>query len=388
MVLMFAGGIWGYTSLEREFVPTTDFNGVTVSVQWNGASPRDVSEQIVSRVEEAIEGLDGIDYIESNSFEGSGSVNIRTKLDIDYEKFIDQVKSRVDTVQNLPPDSFRPQVIRWEARPDIMYLALYGDMDPLTLQREAVRFRNKLTALPGLQLTDLNSKMAEQVTIEVSEDALRRYGLTFNEVSSAISGSSVNLSAGNVETTAGNLTLRARNLADSQAEFENIVVRQTPAGGTVRVRDIANVIDGFENDDFETTVLGQPSAIFRVLSPDKSNITEAGEAIRQFEKDVADNLPPGLEFRIWFDGSTLFDSRMNLISGNAMSGMALVLLFLRPKVALWVTIGIAGAFAGALAIAPSIGVTLNMISLFAFLLVIGIVVDDAIVVGESVHFHN
>ena len=391
MVVMFVTGAWGYFSLEREFVPQTTVNGITVAVTWNGASPRDVSEQIVSRIEEAVEGLDGIDYIESTAREGSGNVNIRTKLNVDYEKMLDQVKSRVDGVRNLPPDSFRPQVFRWDARPDIMYLALYGDVDPLTLQREATRFRQKLTQLPGLQLTNQVTKTPEQVTIEVSEDALRRYGLTFNEVAQAISSSSINLSAGQVETTAGNLQLRARNLADTQAEFERIVVRQTPDGGTVRVGDIANVIDGFENTDFESTAFGMPSAVFQVLSPDVSNITEAGKAIRQFEKDIKDELPPGLNFRIWFDGSTLFDSRMSLIGGNALSGMALVLLvlmlFLRPKVALWVTVGIAAAFAGALAIAPALGITLNMISLFAFLLVIGIVVDDAIVVGESIHLH-
>ena len=391
MVIFFVTGAWGYFNLEREFQPVIDVNGVSVTVSWPGASPRDVAEQIVSRVEESLEGLDGVDYIESSSTEGFGNISVRTKLGVDIEEMLDRINARVDGVQNLPPDSFRPEVRRWEFRPDIMFLALYGDMDALTLQREAVRFRQKLTRLSGLQLTQLANKQPEQVTIEVSEEALRRYGLTFNDIARAISGSSVNLSAGTVETSAGNQQLRARNLADTQEEFENIVVRQTPEGGTVRVRDVANVIDGFENDDFETTVLGQPSAVFQVSSPDISNITEAGEAIRKFEKEIADELPPGLNFRIWFDGSTLFDSRMNLIGSNALSGMVLVLiilmLFLRPKVALWVTVGIAAAFAGALAIAPALGITLNMISLFAFLLVIGIVVDDAIVVGESVHFH-
>ena len=392
MVIMFFAGVFGYLTMEREFIPTTTVNGITVSVSWPGASPRDVSEQIVSRVEESIDGLDGIDYIESNSFEGGGSVNIRTKLSADYEKALDEVKNRVDGIRNLPQDSFRPQVFRWEARPDIMYLALIGEVDALSLQREAVRFRRRITELSGLQLTELNSKQAEQVTVEVSEDALRRFGLTFNEVSTAIQGSSVNLSAGSVETTGGDLQLRARSLADTEDEFGRIIVRQTSDGGTVRVRDIARVIDGFEDDDFTVTVDGRNAAVFRVLSPDVSDITEAGENIREFEKRINEELPPGFEFRIWFDGSTLFDSRMELIGSNALSGMALVLLilmlFLRPAVAFWVTVGIATAFAGAIGLAPHVGVTLNMLSLFAFLLVIGIVVDDAIVVGESVHFHN
>jgi multidrug efflux pump subunit AcrB len=391
MVAMFVAGIFGYMNLEREFLPGVTVNGMTVSVQWNGASPRDVNEQIVTRVEEAVDGLDGIDYIEATAREGGASINIRTKLGIDYEKMLDQVKNRVDGIQNLPPDAFRPQVFRWDAQVDIMYLALYGQVDRLSLQRAGNDLRLKLTQLPGLQLTEQISKVPEQVTIEISEEALLRYNLTFSQVSQAISGSSVNLSAGTVETTGGNLQLRARNLADSKAEFEKIIVRQTSSGGVVRIGDVANVIDGFDDDKFAAAFRGQPAAIFRVFSPETSNITEAGEAIRKFEKDIQESLPADMTFSIWFDGSTVFDSRMTLISSNALSGMVLVLiilmLFLRPKVAIWVTVGIMAAFAGALAIAPFIGITLNMISLFAFLLVIGIVVDDAIVVGESVHFH-
>ena len=391
MFVMFVTGIFGYMNLEREFIPQTTFNGITISMSWPGASPRDVAEQLVVRAEEAVDGLDGIDYIESTSQEGSGSINVRTKLGVDYEKLLDEVKARVDGIRNLPPDSFRPQVFRWDARPDIMFLALYGQKDRLTLQREANEIRLQLTKLTGLQLTQQISKIPEQVTIEVSESALKRYGLTFSQVSQAISGTSVNQSAGTVETSGGNLQLRARNLADNQADFEKIIVRQTAQGGIVRVGDIAKVIDGFDDNKFAATFRGQPAAIFRVQSPDKMDITSSGEAIRQFEKDINERLPPDLNFGIWFDGSTMFDSRMNLISGNALSGMALVLitlmLFLRPAVAVWVTIGIAAAFVGSLSIAGSIGITLNMISLFAFLLVIGIVVDDAIVVGESAYFH-
>ena len=392
MVTMFVTGIFGYFSLEREFIPQTTINGITVNVAWPGASPRDVEEQLVVRIEEAVDGLDGIDYIEGNAREGSGSVNIRTQLGIDYEKVLDEVKARVDTIRNLPPDAFRPEVFRWDARMDIMYLALHGDVDRLTLQRAATDVRLELTKLTGLQLTRQISKLPEQVTIEISEDKLRQYDLTFSQVSNAIARSSVNVSAGTVETTGGNLQLRARSLANSQAEFEEIIVRQTTSGGTIRVKDIANVIDRFETDKFNAQFRGENAAIFQVLSPDEMNITKAGEAIRKYEKEINDKLPPDLTFSIWFDGSTMVDSRMNLIGKNALQGLALVLiillLFLRPAVAIWVTVGISAAFMGAIAIAPFIGISLNMISLFAFLLVIGIVVDDAIVVGESAHFHS
>ena len=343
MVAMFVSGIFGFSKLEREFIPGVTVNGMTVSVAWNGASPRDVNEQIVTRVEEAVDGLDGIDYIEANASEGSASINIRTKLGIDYDKVLDEVKNRVDGIQNLPPDSFRPQVFRWDVPVDIMYVALHGQVDRLTLQRAGNDLRLKITQVPGLQLTEQLTKVPEQVTIEVSEEALRRYNLTFSQVSQAISGTSVNLSAGTVETTGGNLQLRARNLANTQADFENIIIRQTTDGGVIRVGDVANVIDGFDDDKFAAAFRGQPAAIFRIVSPEKSNISEAGINIKKFEEEIKETLPPGLSFSVWIDQSETFDSRMSLISGNAISGLFLVLiilmLFLRPKVAFWVTMG-------------------------------------------------
>ena len=391
MLAMFSAGIFGYNSLDREFIPSTTINGMSISVGWPGASPRDVEEQLVTRIEDAVDGLDGIDYIEATAREGSGTVNVRTKLNVDYEKLLDEVKARVDSIRNLPPDAFRPEVIRWDARLPYMFMALHGNVDRLTLQREANDIRLKLTKLPGFQLTTQISKLPEQVTIEISEEALQRYGLTFTEVARAISGSSVNLSAGTVETTGGNVQLRARSLANTKAEFENIIIRQSSNGGTVRVGDIAHVIDRFETDKFEATFRSEPAAVFQVLSPDNLNVTEAGDALQVFEKEINESLPDDMQFTVWFDQSVSFDSRMSLIGGNAISGMILVLiilmLFLRPIVAFWVTAGIAAAFMGAIAVAPYLGITLNMISLFAFLLVIGIVVDDAIVVGESAYFH-
>lgn len=235
MFAMFVVGIFGYNNLDREFIPQVTINGMTISSGWPGASPRDVEEQLVVRIEEAVDGLDGIDYVEATAREGSYNVNIRTKLGVDYEKMLDQVKARVDGIQNLPPDAFRPQIYRWDARADIIYLALHGDVDRLTLQRAATDLRLELTKLTGLQLTEQLSKVSEQVTIEVSEDALRQYNLTFSQVAQAISGSSVNLSAGTVETTGGNLQLRARSLANSKADFDDIIIRQSPNGGTIQI---------------------------------------------------------------------------------------------------------------------------------------------------------
>jgi len=297
MVAMFVVGVFGYNNLQREFIPQVTVNGMTVSSAWPGASPRDVEEQIVVRIEEAIDGLDGVDYLEATASEGTYTVNIRTKLGVDYQKMLDRVKARVDGIQNLPPDAFKPLVFRWDAQVEILYLALYGDVDRLTLQRAANDLRLEISKLTGLQLTQQISKIDEQVTIEVSEDALRQYNLTFSQVSQAISGSSVNLSAGTVETTGGKLQLRARSLANTEAEFKKIIIRQTANGGTIRLGDIANVIDGFDNDEFDAKFRGENAAVFRVLSPEKANWTEAGKSIRKYEKEINEKLPPGLQYR-------------------------------------------------------------------------------------------
>lgn len=391
MIAIILMGFVGFNKLEREFFPSMTVNGMSVTVGWQGASPSDVEEQLITRIEDAVSGLDGIDYIEATAREGFGQVDIRTKVRADYDKLLNEVKVRVDGINNLPPDSFSPNVVRWEARADYMYLALHGDMDRLELQRLTNDIRDEMAKIPGGELIQDISKLDEEITIEISEIALRQYGLTFRQVASAISGDSVNLSAGTVKTSGGNLQLKARNLADTKTQFENIVVRQTQDGGKVYLKDIANIIDGFEEYDFDATFKGKTATMFQVLTPDTINVTEAGKGFRHYIKQKNQELPPGVELSMWFDGSTMFDSRMNLIGSNALMGMGFVLiilvLFLRPAVAIWVTAGILVSFMGALAILPYVGVSLNMISTFAILLVIGIVVDDAIVVGESIHFH-
>jgi len=391
MVAIILMGAVGFMKLEREFIPSLTVNGMTVSVVWQGASPTDVEEQLITRIEDAVADLDGIDYIESSASEGSGRVSIRTKVSADYDKMFDDVKSRVDGINNLPPDIFRPTVHRWEQHPDYMYIALHGDIDRYTLQTLANEVRDEMAKLPNGALTVDLTKMDEEVTIEISEDALRRYGLTFNEVAAAISGTSVNLSAGNVKTSNGRLQLKARNLANTKEEFEKIVVRSAADGGKVFLGEVANVIDGSEDVDFVATFMGQEAAMFQISSPNIFNISEAGIAFREYIKTKNEELPPGITLTMWSDGSVQFDEQMNLIGSNAIVGMGLVLiilmLFLRPIVAFWVTIGILVSFAGAMAILPALGVSFNMMSTFAILLVIGIVVDDAIVVGESIHLH-
>ena len=391
MVAIIVVGLFGFFKLEREIFPGIKVNEILVESGWQGASPRDMQEQIITRVEEAVYDIDGIDYIQAIAFEGGGRVTIKTKVNADFDDMLDEIKSRVDGINNLPPDAFRLTVRRSPVEIDYMYMALHGDMDRLSLQVIADDVRDEMAALFGGELTQDITKLDREITIEISEDKLRQFGLTFQQVASAISGASVNLSAGEVKTSAGKLQLRTRALADNKAEFENIVIRQSSDGGRITLKDIATVFDGFEDIDFAANFRGEEAAFFRVISPDKPDVSKTGKAFRKYIEEKNKSLPPELTLSMWGDFSVSFDSRMSLIGSNALMGLFLVLLiltiFLRPAVAIWVTVGILVSFLGAFAIAPYIGISLNMISTFAFLLVIGIVVDDAIVVGESVHFH-
>ena len=394
MVIAFIGGTFGFLSLEKEAFPAADFNGATVSIAWPGASPQDIEDQIVVRLEEVVADIDGLKRMSGTAREGVGYVNLESQLDVDIDEFVDEVKRRVDTISNLPQASFPPQVTRWRANNQYMGLALHGDVDPRTLKYYADEVRDDIALIDGGELAQVQATLDEEVSIEVSEDALRRYNLTFLEVANAVRNSSLNSSGGTVRTDTGTVALQARQLADTEEEFANIVVRETVDGGTIRIRDVATVIDGFVDADLDATHNGQPAAFIMINQPEKMDIVAYSEAIKAYI-DKANSgigqeaLPAGLTIDLLFDDSEVYRGRMDTISSAATQGMFLVMiilvLFLRPVVAFWVTIGIGTAFAGGIMLLPLFGVSLNFLSLFAVLLVIGVVVDDAIVVGENIH---
>ncbi|MBL4853861.1 MAG: efflux RND transporter permease subunit [Robiginitomaculum sp.] len=391
MIAIIITGIFGFLILEREIFPGAKSSEIRVESVWQGASPRDMQEQIITRIEEAVHDIDGIDHLEAVAFEGGGRVMIKTKSNADFDQILDTVKTRVDGITNLPPDAFSLTVRRTNIQIQYMFMALHGDMDRLRLQAIADDVRDEMAGLFGGELTEAMARLPYEITIEIAEEKLRQFNLTFQQVATAISGASISQSAGEVKTSAGKLQLRTRALANSQADFEKIIIRQNPGGGKILLKDIAVVIDGFADANIAVNYKGEEAIFFRVVSPDKPNVSKTGKAFRAYIEQKNETLPPELTLSMWADSSVGFDSRMSLIGWNALIGMLLVLLiltiFLRPAVALWVSIGILVSFLGAFAIAPFIGISFNMISTFAFLLVIGIVVDDAIVVGESVHFH-
>lgn len=390
MIIAFVGGILGFIQLQREVFPSGSFNGATVSVAWPGAAPQEVEEQIILRIEEAVANLSGVHRITSSAQEGRGFVNIEGQRNLDGDEFVNEIKLRVDSINNLPADAFRPVVSRWENQQQMYMIALHGDVERRELQRLAREIRDEIGSQVGeASIVNTMAYLGEEVAIEVSEEALRRYGLTFNEVAQAVRATSLNASAGAVRTAQGRIQLTSRQLADTAEEFGDIIVRQTPDGSTIRVRDVAQVTDGLMDVDFSGTFNGQTMVLIDVRTTGDVDVVRLSQQMQAYVDRKRDDLPPTVTLSNWFDMSDVYHSRMDTISSSAMIGLLLVLivlvLFLRPIVAFWVTIGIATAFAGGLMLLPMLGVTLNMLSLFAFLIVIGVVVDDAIIVGENIH---
>ena len=382
-------GIMAFGRMEREVNITTPLPFFRVTVVWPGAAPQEMEEQIVIRLEDALNDLDNIDQIFSQAREGFGGVFIVADPQVDTTRFLNDIKLRVDGITSLPRGIEPPKVEQLITRNELMRIVVSGDVSEMALKRAAENVRDEVVLLPGAAITQLFGVRAEEVSIELSETAMRRYGLTFDEVSAAIRNSSINLSSGSVQTATGDVLLRARNLADDQQDFEEIVIRQTQEGAFIRVGDVARVLDGFEENEILATMNGESAVLVQIMTSEVSDVVKTSEAVMKWLEEASDRQPEGIKLTLWEDTSKIYFDRVNTIGSSALSGLLLVFLILiltiRPKVAFWVTFGIATAFAGAFIMLPGAGVSLNMLSLFAFLLVLGVVVDDAIVVGENIH---
>lgn len=391
MVAILIAGIVAFFTIERELEPYVEIPGAQVSVQWLGASPQDIEEQIVVRLEEAISEVEGITRMWSRADESIGFIWIEGDIDMDEADFLQDIKRQVDAISTFPTAAEPPQIRLFSSRNEMIRIAVSGDetVSERELKRFAEKTRREIGLLGHIPSVELFGVRGEEVSIEVSEEDLRRYGLTLGDVADAVRAASVNVSAGNVRSDGGNVQLRTRSQADTQEEFENIVVRQLPNGAVIRVADVATVIDGFEQVDLLATVNGKRTILVQVMSGPNMDVVKMSENVRGYMAKMEGQLPAGITMTLWEDASVDYQGRIRTIGTNFFTGLFLVmvtlLLFLRPIIAFWVGIGIAIAFAGGLAFLPLVDVSFNMLSTFAFLLVIGVIVDDAIIVGEAIH---
>ena len=388
MFIIVASGIISLTDLKQEVFPEISMDIITVSVDYRGAAPEEVEEAICVRVEEAVQAIEGIKKLTSTAREGSGSVLIEVLPEYDVRKVLDDVKARVDAIDTFPENVERPVTQEVTSRFQVINVSISGDTDLMTLKHYGENVRDELTTLPEISQAELLIAPPNEISIEVSEDSLRRWGLTFDEIANAVRRFSIDLPGGSVRTDSGQIMLRTKGQAYTGREYENILLLTRPDGTRIYLNDVARVVDGFEEVSKSATFDGKPAVIVQVFRVGDQSAIKVAESVYEYIDEAVLHVPEGISLSVWQDSAKLLQSRISLLTRNAVSGLILVFvvlaLFLRLRLAFWVSIGIPISFLGALGTMPLFGVSINMISLFSFILVLGIVVDDAIVIGENI----
>ena len=392
MLFLLVAGLSALPTLDKQYFPDIELNQISVKMAYPGAGPREVEEQICVRIEEAVHDLNGVREVRSTARQSVGSVIVEAEPGYDMQRLTAEVKTRVDAINTFPVDAERPVVSELAYRHHMAVVTLAGAIGERQLKELGERLRDDLAAQPHVSVVELTSPRPYEVSVEVSEHTLRNYGLTFADVVRAIRASSLNLPAGAIKTSAGDVRLQTRGQAYDRYDFEQIPLLTARDGTQVLLGDVATVLDGFEDVDVRTRFDDKPSHNLHVFVSAHPNTLQTSDVVKKWVAKTRELLPPGVELTIWRDASVPFRDRVNTLVVNGLGGLALVflvlMLFLRPLLAMWVCAGIAVAFTGAFFALQYTGVSLNMMSLFAFLLILGIVVDDAIIVAESVHSHQ
>ncbi|MCH2253822.1 MAG: efflux RND transporter permease subunit, partial [Vicinamibacterales bacterium] len=392
MVFIMMSGIIAVTTVREELMPEIELDRISIQVPYLGAAPEEVEEAVTIRIEEAIQGLDGIKQIQSTAAEGMGTVIVELELGADARKVVDEVKSSVDAITTFPVEAEKPIIRELTSRMQVADIAIFGDVDLFTLKATAERVRDELTAIPGITQVEIVSAPPYEISIEVSEVALRRHGLTFDQIADAVRRSSLDMPGGSVRTEGGEILLRTLGQAYRGEEYENLVVWTRADGSRLRVGDVATVVDGFAETDQFARFDRTPTMMVSVFRTGDQSAIELGEMTHAYIDEAQTRLPDGLSLTIWQDSAQMLGNRLSLMLRTGATGFVLVFvalaLFLDLRLALWVSLGIPISFLGALALMPTFDISINMMSLFAFVMVLGIVVDDAIIVGENIFRHQ
>lgn len=388
MMLIMAGGVISLFTTKIELFPDMSIDMITVTVPYLGASPAEVEEGVCVRVEEAIAGVDGIKRLRSTASEGFGTVIAEVEEYADIREVLDDIKAGVDRIITFPAETEKPIIREIRTRNLVKSLVVYGDASERSLKNLADRMRDDLTAKPNLSQVVITGARRYEISIEVSEESLRKNNLSFSQVTSAVRRSSLDLPGGSIKTRGGEILIRTKGQMYRGSEFEDIVVVTRNDGTVVYLNDVARVIDGFEDSDIVTRFNGKPAVMLQIYRVGEQSVLDISDTLDEYIEEQRQLLPEGISVAKWFDRSVMLRSRMSLLTRNARIGLVMVFLclvvFLDLRLAFWTTVGIPISFLGAFWLMPYFDTSINMISLFAFILSLGIVVDDAIVVGENI----
>ncbi len=389
MILVF--GIVSAFTIRKQTTPDFERNWVQIRVPYLGAAPQEVEEGVVIKIEEAIQDIPGIVEINSRAREGLGSVTVEVATGEDINEILTEVKTRIDAISTFPGLTEKPVIYKQEVPVHVVFVTITGDLDEYARKSLGQDIRDELMDIPSVNQVQILGDRDYEISIEVSEHVLRQYGLTMSEISQAIRDSSIDMPGGAIKTDGGDILLRTEGQVYTGQEFADLVLRTFPDGTRLTLGDIATIQDGFIETNGYARYMGQPSASMRVMAIGQKNELETAAAVRDYVEKRAETLPDGVNIEVWVDRAFYLKDRLDMMVKNMLQGAFLVCLilslFLRMKVAGWVIVGIPIAFFGAMALMP-LGpwpVSLNTISLFGFILVLGIVVDDAIIIGESIY---
>ena len=390
MLVLLIGGLIMGNNMRKDVFP--DFELVTISLNYPGASPEEVERGTILAVEEAIQGLEGIEEITATAREGSGTVSVEIIEGENVSQIAQEIKNAVDRITSFPDDVEDPQITVPTRKRYVVSLALYGDQSEWVLREVAENIRDRLLMDPDISQVELQGVRNYEISIEIPQEILRTYGLTLDDIARTVGRQAVEIPGGAIKTEGGDVLVRVSERRDFGREFGRIPIISSADGTEVLLEDIAVIRDDFAETDQFATFNGQPAIMLEVYRiGDQSPITVA-DAVHRLVDQVNTNLPEGLTLVSQNDRSEIYRQRLNLMVTNGYFGLALVFIllavFLEARLAFWVSLGIPISFLGSLLLLPLIGVTFNMVSMFAFIVTLGIVVDDAIVVGENVYYNR
>jgi len=386
MVVLMLWGVLSYFTIPREIFPEFEFDVLRVTMVYPGATPDEVEESITTKIEEAISQIAGIENISSTSSEGSANVVIELDPDYSAQKIKDEVESQVNQITTFPRDAEKANIVQITRKTPAILIGLFGDMSEEALKEYADQIRDEILQLSGITLVDYMDEKEREISIELSDEKLAMYGLNFQQVAQAIRNDSINLPGGSIRTQNGEVMVRTVNQKYTGDEFAKIIIKQGPLGSRIRLGDVAQIRDSFKDESRLSQMDGKTSHVLRVYKTGSQDIIKISDTIKEYVANKKN--PPSIEMFTWGDRSRMVKGRLELMERNGYSGLVLVFLgltlFLQMKLAFFVALGIPISFLGTFVIMNMVGATFNMISLFAMILVLGIVVDDAVVIGESI----
>lgn len=392
LVIFIICGYMAMNNMIRELFPEIVVETVFVEIAYPGADPEEVEEGISRKIEEGIDKIEGIKRYTTVSSENFGRAIIEIEEGYDVATAYDRIRNAVDSISTFPVDAEKPVISQLEFTREVIFLALGGKLNERTLKEWAEEIKDELQLLPEISQVDVLGAREYEIAIEVSEERLREYGLTFSQVAQAVRRGSVNLAGGLIRTQGEEIRLRTIGRKYRGDEFAKIVLLAKPNGDIITLGRVATIRDGFTEDPVYATFNGDPCVLLQVSNTNEEDAIAIAQAARRYALEKQSALPPGVHINVWGDRSKLIQDRINLLTRNGLQGLTIVFvllwLFLDLRLSLWVVAGIPIAIAGALALMATQGITLNMISLFGLIMVLGIIVDDAIVVAEAIYVHR